>query len=135
MRESQERVTAVIDGEDWGVFDGFSGGEADSEDSKHRPGGMGDEISLGGQKTIGNVTISRLYDLERDHGKVKPLMNRVGRARIVASRQPLDRDGFPVGEPDVYTGVVKSVTKPDHDSNSDDPALFEIEFTANGTIG
>lgn len=134
MRQSQERVQVTIDTEDWGVFDTFTGGEADSEETRHRPGGMAPEKSLGGQSTIGNVTVGRLYELERDHVRVKTLMNRAGRARIVAQRQKLDTDGNAWGDPITYTGIVKAISPPEHDSNSDDAAMVEIEFTPDGAV-
>lgn len=133
-RKSQERVQVTIDSEDWGVFDTFSGGEADSEETRHRPGGMGVEKSLGGMLTVGNVTISRLYELERDHDRCRALMNRAGKARIVAGRARLDTDGNPFGEPTVYTGIVKTVTPPESDSMSDDTAMLEIVFVPDGSV-
>ena len=133
-RQSQDRVQVTIDGEDWGVFDKFSGGEADSEETRHRPGGMGAEKSLGGMLTISNVTISRLYERERDHERVHALMNRAGKSRIVASRSKLDDDGNPFGAPYVYTGIIKTITPPEHDSESDDTAMLEIEFVPDGSV-
>jgi hypothetical protein len=35
----------------------------------------------------------------------------------------------------VYTGKIKTVTPPEHDSTSSDPALIQIEFVPTGTVG
>jgi hypothetical protein len=138
-RKSQERVQVSIanrDGvfEDWGIFDTWAGGEADSNETRHRGGGMAPERALGGQLTIGQVTVTRLYDLERDHERVRSLLNRAGKARIVAQRQKLDLEGDPFGEPMTYTGITKSLKPGDADSESDDPQMLEIEFTPDGSI-
>lgn len=138
-RKSQERSQVSIanaDGEfeDWGIFDTWAGGESDSPETRHRGGGMGVEKSLGGQLTIGQVTITRLYDLERDHERVRALQNRSGKARIVAQRQKLDLEGNPFGEPMTYTGITKSLKPGDSDSESDDPQMLEIEFTPDGSV-
>ena len=53
----------------------------DSEEAKYRPGGMAAEISLGGLRTIGNVTVGRYLDSQRDWPLVKWLASRTGMAR------------------------------------------------------
>lgn len=131
-----ERIQVTIDGDDWGIFDSWKGGESDSNETRHRPGGMGVERSLGGMLTIGNATIERNYELERDHAKAHnfQVQGRAGKARIVAQRQRLDLDGNPFGEPATYTGIVKTLTPPESDSMSDDAAMLSIEFTPDGAI-
>ncbi len=133
-REDQYSVTVSIDGTDLGVFDKLTGGEVDSEETKFRPGGMQPHVSLGGYKTVNNVTVSRLYDLSRDHLKVPFLLDRVGKGTATISKQPLDTNGNPFGPPIVYTGKLKQVTLPDHDSESSDAAMIELEFSPSGTV-
>lgn len=133
-RQDQERVTVNVAGRDIGVFDSFSGGAADSEDSKDRPGGMGEEESLGGVRTRSNFTVGRRYKLERDHGLAKFLDSQVGRGRVVATRQMLDLDRTPVGEPITFTGMLKTFNHPEHDSNSSDKKTVTLEVTADGPI-
>ena len=125
----QYAVTAVLDGQPLGVFDSFSGGGVDSEELKYRPGGMAEEISLGGQRMVENVTIARLYDLVRDHAQVPQLIARVGKGEVVVSKQPLDTDGNVFGRPLVYRGKLKRVTPPEHDSTSNDAATIELEVS------
>lgn len=133
-REDTWLISLSIDGRDLEVWDKISGGEVDSEESKYRPGGMAAEISLGGTRTIGEITISREYDRLRDHPLLSWLFNRVGAGRCVIGRQPLDYNGAPSGNPTTYTGTLKTVTPPDVDSMSNDPALLELAVTPDGTI-
>ena len=133
-REDQYSVGVRIDGLDFKVWDTFSGGEADSEEAKYSPGGLAPEISLGGKRTVGNITVGRLYDLLRDHSQIQFLMERVGKADVVVTKQPLDVDGNAFGQPLVYRGKLKMCTPPDHDSQSSDPAMIELEISSAATV-
>lgn len=133
-RQDQERVEVNVGGRDLGVFDTFAGGANDSDDTKHRPGGMGPSEALGGFGNRDNFTVSRLYKLERDHPLAKFLDGQVGIGTVVAKRIMLSRDRTPVGDPITYTGVLKTFTPAEHDSNSADPKMFSLEVTADGAI-
>jgi hypothetical protein len=118
---------------DLGVWDKKEGGETDSEEFKYNPGAMAGSVSLGGRKLIGNVTVSRLYRLLRDHATVYTMLNNgAGRAKAKLMQQPLDLDGVPFGNPLVYDGTLKRVTPPDVDSEDSGPAMVEIEITIEG---
>jgi hypothetical protein len=134
-RQDQYNVTVTIDGADYGTWDKMGGGEVDSEEKKYKPGGLAPEVSLGGSQTVGNITVSRLYDLARDHGTVKELLGRVGKAVVVVSKQPLDADGNAFGAPIVYRGTLKTCTPPEVDSESSDAAMIELEVTSSGAVG
>jgi len=134
-RQDQYAVSMTVDGTKFGVFDKLSGGEIDSEETKYKPGGMAPPVSLGGSVEVGNLTISRLYVLNRDHDTIHWLISRVGKGQVVVSRQPLDVDGNAYGRPLVYTGTLKTVTPPEVDSESSDAALVECEITPAGTVG
>jgi len=131
----QYQVTVTIDGVDYGVWDTFSGGEVASEEVKYRPGGMAAQVSLGGSTTVENITVSRLYVLERDHVIVHQLMSRVGRADVTINKQPLDVNGAAFARPPVENGKLQRVMPPEHDSDSDDPAMIELEIGTNGSVG
>lgn len=133
-REDSWLISLSLDGRDLETWDTFSGGEVDSDESKYRPGGMAAEVSLGGTRTIGEITLGREYDYLRDHPIVTWLISRVGSGRGIIGRQPLDTNGIPQGNPTTYTGTLKTVTLPDIDSMSNDPALIELAFTPDGTI-
>lgn len=134
LREDTYRVTVKVDGIDLGVWDGMSGGEGDSEETTFRPGGMAAQKSLGGSQSTGNVTVSKLYD-DTIHGRVHYLLGRRGRAPMVVQKQPLDANGADWGRPIVYDGILKRVSPPDHDSESNSAAKIELEMTPNGSVG
>ena len=135
-RSDQYLVTAEWEGlGPLGVFDKFTGGEVDSDEQKYRPGGMQNPVSLGGAVTMGNVTIERLYVLERDHVIAHQMLAGVGVNGIVVTKQPLDLNKVPYGRPLVYSGKVKQCKPPEHDSTSSDPAMLSIEFVPSGTVG
>jgi hypothetical protein len=55
----------------------------------------------------------------------------VGKCRAEVSQQPLTLRGATGGaRPIVYTGVFKRVMIPEHDSESNDPAMVEVEISA-----
>ena len=135
MRKDQHRVTVVIDGRKMGVWDVLTGGETDSDELKYRPGGMAPPVSLGGVVTVGQLIVSRLYRLERDHATVHWLLGRVGKADVVVNKAVLDADGHAFGKPLVTKGVLKRVTPPEVDSNATgDAAVIELEITPEGVV-
>ena len=133
-REDTWLITCSLEGRDLGVFDTKSGGEIDSEEVKYRPGGMGAEISLGGAKTIANLTIGRYVDRLRDWPIIKWLAAMAGAGRGTIGITPLDFHGVRAGDPLVYNGTLKQVTPPDIDSMGTDQAMLELEFTIDGDV-
>lgn len=131
-REEQYSIGVKIAGTDYGVFDKFEGGAVEAEDVRYRPGGMASQKSLGGPRATENVTISRLYEAERDHLQVHTLLGLVGKAEGVITKQMLDRDGNAFDDPIVYTGTLIRCTPPNADSESSDAALIELEFSIDG---
>lgn len=135
-RKDQYNLTVEIDGMgQLGTWDKFTGGDVDSDEQKYSPGAMAPPISLGGRVTMSNVTVERLYVLERDHVSVHKLLSLVGIATITVKKQPLDVNKVPYGRPLVYRGKIKMVTPPEHDSTSSDPGMIAIEFVPTGTVG
>lgn len=133
-RQDQYNVTLTIGDVDWGTWDKLNGGEIDSEELKYKPGGMGAQLSLGGSQEVGNITVSRLYELVRDHNQIGVLITGVGKLDVTVNRQPLDVDGVSYGSPIVYTGKLKALTLPEVDSESSDAALVELEITPSGSV-
>lgn len=119
-----------------GTWDKKSGGELDSDETKYNPGAMAKAISLGGKTTPGNITVSRLYILERDHQVLLPkVIAGTGRASMEVHQQPLDVDGNAFGKPIVWKGTLKRATFPEVDSESSDAAMIELEMTVEGDPG
>lgn len=133
-REDTWRVNVTVGDRPLGVFDSFSGGEIDSEEAKYPPGGMAAEISLGGRRTIGNVTVGKYLDRATDWPLVKWLASQVGAARVTIGLTPLAFDASSGGEPLVYGGTLKTVTVPDIDSAGNDVAKLELECTMDGAV-
>lgn len=134
-RKDQYDTRVSVDGRNLGTFDTMTGGEVDSDELKYKPGGMAPLVSLGGSITIGQVVVSRLYRLQRDHLLVHWLLSRIGKGKVVVNKQPLDPDGNAFGKPLVYRGILKRCLPPEVDSTSTDPALIEIEVTPEGAVG
>lgn len=116
----------------YGTWDKMTGGELSASSTSYRPGGMGAPVSLGGQKTTANVTVSRLYRLQRDHDVAQQLLDGVGRCRMVVTKQPLDIEGNTYGKPLVYTGTLDQVKTPDVDSESSAAGLIELQMVVEG---
>jgi hypothetical protein len=133
-RQDQYNVTVAINGTNYGTFDKMSGGDIDSEETKYNPGAMGAAVSLGGRKTVTNVTVSRLYDLQRDHHNAPTWIAAAGKADMTVVKQPLDADGNAFGAPIVYTGKLKMVQLPEHDSESNTAAMVTFEMSSAGTV-
>lgn len=134
-RMDEYQITVTINGTDYGVWAKMDGGDADSTDTKYKPGGMQPEISLGGAKTVNNITVTRLYLRERDHVAVPALVEAVGKGAATITKQPLDVEGNVFGQPLVYTGVLKMVNLPKADAESAGAAEIALEISTKATIG
>ena len=134
-QENQWLITVTVDGQPLGVFDKLSGGDSQATTVKYRPGGMVPEIDLGGPTAIQDITVTRLYDLARDHVLAKGLVAKNGRARAVVSQQPLDPFGAPYGAPIVRGGVLKGVKFPTADSMSQAASMLELDVSVDGSVG
>jgi len=116
---------------DLGTWDGFTGGDIDSDDTKYRAGGRAPEESLGGTRTVSNVTLKRLFRIERDFDLIQTLVDGAGAVDVQITRGYLDPSVVAVNSPVmgnvVYLGKLKAVKQPEHDSNSSDASMLEIE--------
>lgn len=119
---------------DTGVWDKCDGGEVDSSEKKYKPGAMAKELSLGGMQSVGNLQISRYYDLDRDGAIKKKLMAGAGNKECIVTKQPLDVNGVPYGAPDVYAGMLKMCKPPTSDSEGQNEARIEIEVSSAGVV-
>lgn len=134
-RRDQYNVTVNVSGmPDLGTFDTMTGGDIDSEELKYRPGGMAQQVSLGGTKTINNVVVGRLFRHDRDLPIALQLYEAVGRATVTVTKSHLDVDGHATGLALVYTGKLKNVTFPDVDSETNEAALMTLEVSCAGTL-
>lgn len=134
MLQSNSSVTVMVGSTNLGTFSVKTGGQVEAQDTKHRPGGMLPEISLGGVVSVENVTVRKLYDTEM-RSLFHQLASQVGKASATVSYQPLDADGNPSGRPTVYRGKLTRLMPPDADAGSNDAALLELEISTDGSIG
>lgn len=137
MRTDQQVVTLSLEDPatgvvyDLGEWDKMEGGGVDSEEKTYTAA-RGVKKSLGGQVTVDNIVLSRDYDLARDHAKIGVLIALVGRGIGTISKAPTDSSyavdissGGALG----YIGTLKRCTPPEVDSESNDAAMVELEFT------
>lgn len=132
-RRDQYTVSVSIDGIPLGVFDSQGGGKYGSEDTKYKPGGMVPEVSLGGSKTTDNVTVGRLFRLDRDLPLVPTIKAKVGSGSVTISKQSMDVNRNPYGTPDVYTGILLSAQFPEPDSTANEAAIMMLEVSVAGS--
>src|SRR3954452_21317119 len=71
---------------DMGIFDTWEGANITADNTKHRRGGMGPQVAIGGPVTIEDLTVSRDYDLARDNKNAHWLSDGVGKAQITARK-------------------------------------------------
>jgi hypothetical protein len=127
-RKNNYRVYATIDGRDLGLFETWSGGDGDSEETTYTEGN-GSRIPLGGMQTRDGLTIGRRFDSARDLPIKDWLDNTRGRKDGVFTKQYVDDEENPVGKPITRRVKIKKVTDPEADKNSSDVSTFEIETT------
>lgn len=119
-------ITVAVDGLPIGVFDTRTGGESSAEVTKYRPGGMAKQKLRSGLPEVGDVTVGREFEFDRDNDLARTLRARTGKAPMSVNDQPLDNDGAPFGKPTTWTGVLNSVNTGDSDSNSSDGRMLEL---------
>jgi hypothetical protein len=119
----------------FGTFDTWEGANVTADNTKHRRGGMGAQVAIGGPVTIEDLTVSRDYDLARDNKNAHWLATAVGRGKVVATKTYLDSDGIKFGSPIVVTGVLIGYNEPNADSDSSDVAMMELVINPDGDLG
>lgn len=134
MRQDQWQNTVTIDGTPWGVWETLGGGDVEADENKYRLGGMGAQRSLGGPAHTNNLTLGRLLDKPDWPGMKKLMATRVGKADCSVSRQPLDTDGNPFGEPLIYTGKLNAVQPGDTDANGSGAQVWTIVVSADEAV-
>lgn len=137
-RVDQAYVTVTVSyrGEtrDLGPFNAEEGGNATADGSKVRRGGTRQRRALGGVKDVEDITLTRDYDLARDHNNIHWLYNATGSARGVIKWFPLDDNDRPYGRPFNQTGVLIGCTKPGLDMDSSDPAELVLVFSMDSDV-
>ena len=110
------------------VFDKFSGGDVSAPVNKHRPGGMGPEISYASLPVYSDVILTKVYETQLDHDNVATLHNLVGNAQATVTLQPLDDTGATWGKARTYSGRLTAVKDGGTDSNSNAARMLEVDI-------
>lgn len=141
-RQNQFRGRVYIDWPglgDIGVFDTRTGGGRGGTSNAYRPGAMGPEIQLGAQPKNDDITVTRIYQTDRDHLIIGTLLAAAGRAKIQYDETPLDADGTPFdgarGKTITWRGTFMKVDPPDRNSMSEDAAMLTITIGVEGVPG
>jgi len=116
------------------TFDKFSGGDVQSTINKHRPGGMGPEISFLALPTYSDVSISKAWNTGTNNALWQDLTSVIGNSIAQVTVQPLDDGGNAWGAATVYTGRINKAMPGGTDSNSNSVRLLEVGLSVE-TVG
>ncbi|HEU5046068.1 MAG TPA: hypothetical protein VFT75_18255 [Nocardioidaceae bacterium] len=121
---------------DLGVWDTLSGGDVAFSETKYSPGGMQPQKSLGGTKSVNNITLGKLLDVDDqdDWALIRTLMQLTEEADCTVARQPLGTDKRPFGTPLVYTGKMIAVAPGDTDSNAEGAQVWTVTVSTNANV-
>lgn len=103
----------------------LEGGDVESEDTKTRPGGMVDQVNLGGPRTRTDATVMRPYTKEL-HPFIKPLEDVAGNGKMHITYTILDGTGSKAGPTVTLTGILKNVTRPNWNANGTGVAMLSL---------
>jgi hypothetical protein len=108
------------------VFDKFSGGDISAPVNKHRPGGMGPEITYLSLPTYSDITLTKAYNTQQDQAILADLHIMIGNTQVTVSIQPLDDAGNAYGTPRQYQGRLTGVKDGGTDSTSNAVRMWEV---------
>jgi hypothetical protein len=112
IREDMADIRVTVDGVPYGdSWYSVEGGNLEADDSKVRPGGMGDEVSLGGPASRDDVPLETKVIEDAPTKVAYTFLNRLKQ---------------PIGISHTVTGTLKGVTIPDMDTGSSDAAMYEL---------
>lgn len=140
MRQDQwsNTLSVIIKGRRFnlGVWDTMAGGDVAFSETKYTPGGMQPQKSLGGVKSVNNITLGRLLDTDdrKDWNTLKTLMGLTTEIPCTVTRQPLGTDKLPFGSPLVYTGLLIGIAPGDTDSNAEGAQLWTLTISTNASV-
>lgn len=127
-------VTARLNGEDLGEWQTCSGGQIHAAVTSDRSPGQKYASQIGGLPEIQPVTVSRIFDWQRDTDAfISRLNNLVGvEGAMTVAKWTKDSNGQPFRKIKQWTGTLTEVNDPDTDENSSDRAVFELVMAPTG---
>lgn len=111
-----------------GYFARKTGGATTAEATKAWDGGSLRPSILTAPASTEDITVARPYRRERDAALLARLKRVVGRSSHTITVTPTDRDLIPAGQPEVFVGVLRSVSGPDPDAGGGDATNIELVF-------
>jgi hypothetical protein len=119
-----------------GRFAQMSGGEITAAVEKVYDGGENFPETLCAPAEIGDVTLTRHYDVTRDGGILQGLRSLVGRTYYNVNVFELDCDLKVPGTQRVYPqALLVGLSEPEGDSSSGAPATFSLTFSIGNVTG
>lgn len=112
-----------------------TGGEVTADATKVWDGGATKAEVIAAPPEVGDLTLTRPYDPERDQPILDRLIGLVGQWRTTVSGQPLGSDMRVARgvKPRVYPeALLIGVREPEHDAESGDKADYELTFAVGG---
>jgi hypothetical protein len=131
VQEQMFRVQVTVAEKNYGVWDSFEGGEVDSDARTYRPGGLEDTVALSAPASTSDVTVSRGFNIERDHSLEKDLINSIGQKITIVKEARTAKVGPPVATL-TYNGILKSVRSPTHDSEGERVSRIQLVAAISG---
>lgn len=132
--QAHQRVTLVVDGRDYGVFDTAPAPDLGSTVSTHRPGGEIHERPVAGLPSAGTVNLSRGYARARDADLLQHALRRRGWGPATLTYYDTDPEMNPIGRPRQHKGILQNAQAPDYDSNSSDPGQFRLTLSVGSEV-
>jgi hypothetical protein len=127
--------TGITAGKTYKVqFDKFSGGDVTANPPKHRPSGMGDEISYAALPVYSDVMVTKAFE-QADLATQTALRLLAGRAQAIVTLVPLDDTGVAWGNNRVYTGRLAVVKDGVTDSNSSAVRTWDVSISVETISG
>lgn len=112
-----------------GYFGTKEGGEVSGDVTKTKDGGSLDDYVIPGPPSTDNVTLTKLYKASVHGPTLRQWAGRVMKLRTTITGYDTDPDLGVLGDPMTYANALLVRVKfPDHDANSSDPGMFELEF-------
>lgn len=132
MKAANRQFLVKIDGisGSWPYWATKSGGEITADSNKVWDGGSLVPDVLASPAEVGDITIARPYDPDRDHPVINQLITQVGQWRTTISIQPTYGDLTAAKvKPRVFSNaLLTGVREPEPDASSGDAADYELTF-------
>jgi hypothetical protein len=123
-------------------FDKFTGGDVTATVNKHRPAGMGPEVTYLSLPSYSDVTLTKVYNTDVDHALIGTLHTFVGNTIVTVNLTPLDDEGnvfnsgasntngFNAGgaQGRTYSGRIIAIKDGGTDSTSNAVRMWEIDI-------